>query len=136
MLLGMVGQKQTARGTKMLASLGSSHSKLAVLQYVADHEAATISEMSTQLAINQPGITKIVQQLLEERLVKTSTTTTDKRVKQLTITKKGLAKYIQTFDVLLPAISLPYQDWSIKELEAFASSLAKLKKWLDENRMA
>lgn len=133
-LLGMVGQLQVSRGTKLLAPLGLNRSKLAVLQYVADHEATTIAEMSERLEINQPGITKIVQQFIAEGLLKAGELKTDKRVKHLTITKKGLAKCKQTFNALLPDISEPYQDWPVQELEAFASYLERLKTWLDENR--
>jgi DNA-binding MarR family transcriptional regulator len=133
LLLGMVGQLQIARGAKMLAPLGLNRSKLAVLQYIADHRQATISEMSTQLEINQPGITKIVQQFLADGLVKTSDTD-DKRVKHLTITKKGQGKYSATLTALLPEISQPYREWSKEELKTFVASLDKLKRWLDENR--
>lgn len=131
--LGMVGQLQLARGAKLLAPLGLSQSKLAVLQYIADHDAVTISEMSEQLAINQPGISKIVQQLLEGGLVKAGAGGIDKRIKQLSATKKGQAAYAQTLDALHPAIAEQYRDWSAKDLEAFIGYLDKLKSWLDEN---
>lgn len=132
-LLGMVGQLQIARGAKMLAPLGLNRSKLAVLQYIADHKQTTISEMSDQLEINQPGITKIVQQFIADGLIKINDSD-DKRIKRLSITKKGQAKYSATLKALLPEISAPYRGWSNKELEGFVGSLDKLKKWLDENR--
>jgi DNA-binding MarR family transcriptional regulator len=135
LLLGMVGQLQIASGAKMLAPLGLNRSKLAVLQYINDHKQVTISEMSNQLEINQPGITKIVQQFLIEGLIKASDTD-DKRVKHLSITKKGQTKYGATLDTLLPEIAQPYRDWSKKELQAFVASLDKLKHWLDENKRA
>lgn len=133
-LLGMIAQLQMARGTKLLAPLDLNRSKLAVLQYLADNRDATIGEMSTQLEINQPGITKIVQQFIAEGLVGASKTDTDKRVKPLAITKKGLKKYQQTLEALQPDIAPPYQDWPKQELQVFLSCLEKLYRWMDENR--
>jgi DNA-binding MarR family transcriptional regulator len=90
--------------------------------------------MSAQLEINQPGITKIVQQFLTEGFVGTSETDADKRVKPLVITKKGLKKYQQTLAALQPDIAPPYQDWPKQELQVFLSCLEKLYHWMDENR--
>jgi DNA-binding MarR family transcriptional regulator len=133
-LLGMIAQLQITRGAKLLAPLGLNRSKLAVMQYLADNRDGTIGEMSTQLEINQPGITKIVQQFLVEGLVATSETDVDKRVKPLTITKKGLKKYQQTLAALQPDIAPPYQDWPKQELQVFLNCLEKLYRWMDENR--
>lgn len=133
-LLGMVAQLQLARGAKLLAPLGLNRSKFAVLQYMAEHKTATIAEMSERLEINQPGITKIVKQFVEDGLLEVGSADTDKRVKPLAITRKGLAKCGQTFEALRPAIALPYQGWSTQELAGFIRSLEKLKKWLDEHR--
>jgi DNA-binding MarR family transcriptional regulator len=130
----MIAQLQIARGAKLLAPLGLNRSKLAVLQYLADNRDATIGEMSAQLEINQPAITKIVQQFLTEGFVGTSETDADKRVKPLVITKKGLKKYQQTLAALQPDIVPPYQDWPKQELQVFLSCLEKLYHWMDENR--
>lgn len=133
-LLGMVTQLQIPRGAKLLAPLGLNRSKLAVLQYLADHDEATITEMSNQLEINQPGITKIVKQFLDEGLVEVSNADADKRVKPLRITKKGADKFDKTLATLQPEIAQPYRGWTKQELSAFLNSLEKLQKWLDENR--
>lgn len=135
-LLGMIAQLQTARGARMLTPLGLNRSKFAVLQYIADNATATIGEMSERLDINQPGITKIVKQFVDEGLVKTAETDSDRRVKPLSLTRKGLYKYQQTFAALQPAIAQPYKNWSAEELEVFTRSLEKLKTWLVENRTA
>lgn len=132
--LGMIAQLQMARGAKLLAPLGLNRSKLAVLQYLAENADATIGDMSAQLEINQPGITKIVQQFLLEGWVAASETHADKRVKPLAITKKGLNKYRQTLVALQPEIARPYQDWSKQELQVFLRCLDKLYQWMDENR--
>lgn len=133
MLLGMIAQLQLARGAKLLAPLGLNRSKLAVLQYLSDCDAATIGEMSNQLEINQPGITKIVQQFIADGWVAAGADT-DKRVKRLAITKKGSKKFEQTLAALQPDIATPYDGWSKQELQAFLQSLEKLQQWMDAHR--
>ena len=136
LLLGIIEQLKGTREEKLFGELEISASQFAVLSHFT-HNAQrqwTVSELCNVMEMNQPGITKIVQRLIEKKLLATTADKADARKKQLRITKRGLEYCEYTVSLLMPDIHQVLGHWPDEELADFSKHLEKLKCWLDDNR--
>ena len=135
-LLGIIQQLMTTRQNSLFAGRELSLSQFALLNHFS-HEPErswTVTELAEVMEMNQPGITKIVTVLLDKGLLQSTSDATDKRKRYLTISKKGLALCVETFQSLLPDISQVFSEWDEKSLKQFHKQLEKLMLWLDKHR--
>jgi len=136
-LLGIIQQLMTTRQNRFFAGRALSLSQFALLNHFT-HEPErswTVTELAEVMEMNQPGITKIVTLLLDKGLLQSAPDKTDKRKRYLTINKTGLALCTETFQSLLPDISLVFSEWDDRSLKQFHKQLEKLMLWLDEHRL-
>lgn len=96
--------------------------------------ASTITQLAKVMGINQPGITKAVNVLVEKGCLVKDSFTEDARIKHLTITEAGLALLNQARYACYPAIEQAFGALETTELASFMESLHKLKNHLDSNR--
>jgi len=135
-LLGIIEQLKGTREEKLFSHLEISSSQFAVLNHFTHDpkRAWTVTQLRKVMEMNQPGITKVVQRLVEHKLLATTTDKKDARRKQLKITSKGLKYCEHTARLLMPDIHQVMGHWQDDELADFSKHLEKLKCWLDENR--
>ena len=136
-LLGIIQQLMTTRQNRLFAGRALSLSQFALLNHFT-HEPErswTVTELAEVMEMNQPGITKIVTQILDKGLLISTPDKTDKRKRYLNISRKGLALCDDTFQSLLPDISQVFSEWNESSLKQFHKQLEKLMFWLDTNRL-
>lgn len=97
-------------------------------------QASTITDLAKVMGINQPGITKAVNALVEKGCLEKENFSDDARIKHLKITEAGLGLLNQARYACYPAIEQAFGVLETGELASFMESLHKLKKHLDENR--
>lgn len=97
-------------------------------------KAQTITELAKVMGINQPGITKAVNSLVDKRCLVKEDFAEDARVKLVKITGAGLALLNQARAVCYPDIERTFGALNDAELEAFTGNLNKLKTYLDSHR--
>lgn len=135
-LLGIIQQLMTTRQNRLFVGKALSLSQFGLLNHFT-HEPErswTVTELVDVMEMNQPGITKIVNLLVDKGLLKSTQDKVDMRKRYLTITKKGLKICNDTFQSLLPDISHVFSEWDKQSLKQFHKQLEKLMLWLDNHR--
>ncbi len=135
-VLGIVQQLLTTRQTKLFNNTPLTSSQFALLNHFthAPNKSWLVSELAEVMEMNQPGITKTVTVLLENKLLKASLDKVDKRKRHLKITASGLKMCEDVMNSLSPDISHCLADWQDQELLDFNAQLEKLMTWLDDHR--
>ena len=135
-LLGIVRQLMATREAKLFAGMSLSPSQFGVLNHFTHNPTRswTVTELAQVMEMNQPGITKIVNTLLDRRLLKSRSDTEDKRRRHLQTTNQGLKLCEEVIAALLPDISHTFGSWEDTELSQMHQHLEKLMHWLDEHR--
>lgn len=136
-LLGFIALLQEARATKLLRPLEMSQSQFTVLFLLAQEpiRSWTVSELAQHMEMKLPGISKIVNQLIEKKLFRYTYDEKDQRKKWIEITAMGKKKNKALLDQFGPNIKNTFSTWSDHELVDFAVHLRKLKEWLDLHRL-
>ena len=83
---------------------------------------------------NQPKITKRARQLIAQGYLRAQPGTSDRRVKQLSITGSGRAAFRAAGARLAPELERIFADWDAGDVERLNTLLFRLKTWLDQNR--
>ena len=135
--LAIVAQLYTTRMDLLLKEHKTSLSQFGLLNHLANSpkEQSSISELTEAMEINQPGVTKIVKKLSEEKLVSIAHDANDSRKRLVSITPSGYDKIKSISMALFPDVSQWFADWEDDEIDAFTNHLSKLAKWFDSNRL-
>ncbi len=135
--LGYISLLQDARSAKLLSNFGVNYSQFLVLFLLGNdlQRRWTITELSSHLEMQLPGLSKVVRFLEGKKWVSIHGDKEDARKKRITILSAGIKKRQDTLIALLPVLNETFADWSIEELELFLSYLERLKGYLDQNRM-
>ncbi len=135
-LLGIVRQLMATREAKLFAGISLSPSQFGVLNHFTHKpkRSWTVTELAEVMEMNQPGITKIVNTLLDRGLLKARTDTEDKRRRHLQISNQGLTLCEEIVGALMPDISHTLASWEDAELSQMHQHMEKLMHWLDEHR--
>lgn len=135
-LFGILQQLMTTRQSKLFASLSISSSQFGLLIHFSHNPARSwlVSELAHIMEMNQPGITKVVTQLVDKGLLLATPDTTDRRKKHLKISDKGLKICSKNMNVFEPDIQHIYSSFANDELSELEQHLEKLMAWLDNNR--
>lgn len=136
-LLGIIQQLMTTRSHKLFKNLSLTSSEFGLLSHFSHkpERSWTISELSQVMEMNQPGITKLVANLVDKSALSMQLDKFDKRKRHLCITKNGLNLCHEVMQKLQPDISLCFSDWQDDELQQLLNNNEKLMKWLDNNRL-
>lgn len=135
--LGIVQQLMGTRMQQLIKPLGVSSSEFALLNHFSHQPTRswTISELAKVMEMNQPGITKVVANLIEKGALVATQDKTDKRKRHLTITGQGLQLGRDSMARLAPDIGACFADWQEQELDQLLATSAKLMEWLDNHRL-
>ena len=136
-VLGIIQQLMTTRTNKLFRKLAITTSEFGVLSHFSHNPARswTVSELADVMEMNQPGITKLVANLINKSALSVKVDEFDKRKRHLTITKQGLQLCADTLKKLQPDISHCFSEWQDEELTQLLANNEKLMKWLDNNRL-
>ena len=135
--LAIVTQLYTTRMDSLLKDHKTSLSQFSLLNHLANSpkEQHTISELTEAMEINQPGVTKIVKKLSEEKLVSIASDANDSRKRLVSINASGYDKIKSISMGLFPDVSQWFADWEEDEIDTFSNHLSKLAQWFDSNRI-
>lgn len=135
-LFGILQQLMTTRQNKLFTNLSITSSQFALLVHFTHDPTRSwlVSELANVMEMNQPGITKIVTQLVEKGLLLAMPDVSDRRKKHLKITEKGLKTCSKTMDSFEPDIQNMYSSFANNELSELEQHLETLMAWLDNNR--
>lgn len=135
--LGITTQLYSTRMSQLLSKHDLTIAQFNLLNHLlrSAPQKHTISDLTSALEINQPGVTKIIKKMDQLGIVSVETSGSDSRKKYVSITQKG-AETVQTVMMTMgPDIAAWLADWDSAEIVALTASLRKLGSWLDENRL-
>ena len=134
--LGIISQLYTTRMNKLLSKYGFTLSQISVLSHCSRDggQSWTVSSLAEVMEINQPGITKIVQKLIDKGFLTVVKSEADSRKKYLQITAQGLDKLQAVYKEMEPDIDAWFDEWDFDAMKQFKSHLDTLNRWLDGNR--
>lgn len=78
-----------------LARLGLKTTQFTLLNSVAGYQPVSVNDLAGALAMDRTTLTRNVKLLLEQDLIAQQADKSDKRIKQLRLTRKGLALFEQ-----------------------------------------
>jgi DNA-binding MarR family transcriptional regulator len=135
-LFGILQQLLTTRQNKLFANLSITSSQFGLLLHFTHNPTRSwlVSELANVMEMNQPGLTKVVTQLVDKGLMLATPDTSDRRKKHLKITEKGLKICSITLNLFEPDIQNIYSSFANDELSELERHLEKLMAWLDNNR--
>ena len=135
-LFGILQQLMTTRQNKLFANLSITSSQFGLLVHFTHNPTRSwlVSELANVMEMNQPGITKVVTQLVDKGLLLATPDKIDGRKKHLTITDKGLKTCLKTMNFFEPDLQNIYSSFANDELSELEQRLEKLMTWLDSNR--
>lgn len=135
-LFGILQQLMTTRQNKLFTNLSITSSQFGLLMHFTHDPARSwlVTELANVMEMNQPGITKIVTQLVDKGLLLATPDTSDRRKKHLKITEKGLKTCSKTMNAFAPDIQNIYSSFESKPLAELEQHLETLMVWLDNNR--
>ncbi len=112
-----------------LRPLGLTLTQMSLLNHFAwqPEAAASITELTSVMAINQPGVTKAVAGLLDKGLLRRIEGGDDARVKRVGITPVGLVALDAARKASYPAVEAAFDCLDDAELGAFTGHLKKMK---------
>ena len=135
-LFGILQQLMTTRQNKLFSHLELTPSQFGVLNHFTHKPERSwmVTELAEVMEMNQPGITKIVNVLIDKKLLVTEPDKSDRRKRHLKITDQGLKTCQNTLQSLLPDISHIFEQWQDDDLSELQLHLEKLMTWLDNHR--
>jgi len=112
-----------------LRPLGLTLTQMSLLNHLAwqPETAASITELTSVMAINQPGVTKAVAGLVDKGMLHKVEGGGDARVKRVKVTPDGLAALDAARKASYPAVEAAFDCLDDAELGAFAGHLKKMK---------
>ena len=133
-LLGKINHRQCALANKQLAPLMMTRSQVTVLmQFLqAPGKILTTTQLVDVMNMNQPGVTKIVKQLLDQGYLEIVRVRKDKRLKELKITDAGLEKCASAQSLLDPVFSSVFLHWDASELKELSLYLERISHALND----
>ncbi len=136
-LQGIIQQLMTTRSNELFKKLALTTSEFGIINHFSHQPTRswTVSELAQVMEMNQPGITKLVANLIDKSALSATTDAFDKRKRHLLITQQGLNLCAETMEKLQPDIRLCFADWQDDQLTQFAEHNEKLMHWLDNHRL-
>jgi DNA-binding MarR family transcriptional regulator len=132
--VGIVEHLMRTRAEKGLRGTGVTFSQFAFLNHFrrrpAD-EPKTVTSIARAFQQPQPGVTKTLQKMLAQGLIKAADAPGDARSKLLTLTPKGIKAHEKALAVLTDQFRAAFADWTEPEMAQFFQHLSKLKGWMD-----
>jgi DNA-binding MarR family transcriptional regulator len=130
--LGVIALLQEARSQRLLRTRGLNTSQFALLFLLGKdpEEQWTLMRLADYLAMQPPGISKMVSQLKDKGWLTTKIDKIDKRKRFIQLTPEGENVRKETTTAVTPAICAMFENWGDEELAIFLIQLNKLRGWL------
>ena len=132
--VGIIEQLTRTRAGKGLRGAGIAYPQFVMLNHFRRRppdEPKTVTSISRAMQQPQPGVTKTLQKMLAQGLIKAIDSPDDARSRLLALTPKGLKAHDKALAILSDQFRAAFADWTESEMAAFFQHLAKLKGWMD-----
>ena len=126
--ISIIQQQFSTRANQELKPLNLNFSQLSVLSHLMHVRGpVSITELASQMDLNQPAVTKMVQHLLEQGWIDLQTASEDARRKQLQLNEQGRGVFMQAQLLLFPLLNLSFSGVELTEATALSSSLIRIR---------
>jgi len=118
---------------RILDPMGLNMSRLTVLSLFSNrpNQSQTITSIVAAVNMNQPTVTKIASQLIDNGWLTTEEDPGDARKKTLKVTAEGLSVVIQAYGKLTPVIDRAFAAVSDEQVGQLLTILGQLSHHLD-----
>lgn len=132
--VGIIEHLTRTRAEKGLRGGGITYPQFVLLNHFkrrpAD-EPKTVTSIARAMQQPQPGITKTLQKMIAQGLIKATGAPDDARSKLLHLTPKGSKAHDKALAVLSDQFRAAFADWSEADLTQLFGHLHRLKSWMD-----
>lgn len=132
--VGIVEHLVRTRAEKGLRGTGVTFPQFAFLNHFRRRpaeEPKTVTSIARAFQQPQPGVTKTLQKMIAQGLIKAAEAPGDGRSKLLTLTPKGAKAHEKALAVLSDQFRAAFADWTEAQMAEFFQHLSKLKGWMD-----
>jgi DNA-binding MarR family transcriptional regulator len=132
--VGIIEHLTRTRAEKGLRGSGVTFPQFVMLNHFrrrpAD-EPKTVTSIARAMQQPQPGVTKTLQKMLAQGLLKAADAPGDGRSRLLSLTAKGNKAHEKALAVLSDQFRAAFADWREDEMADLFRHLARLKGWMD-----
>lgn len=132
--VGIIEQLTRKRAERGLKGSGITFSQFVMLNHFrrrpAD-EPKTVSGVARAMQQPQPGVTKTLQKMLAQGLIKATGAPDDARSRLLSLTPKGVKAHSRALEILTEQFRAAFADWTEADMAGLLQHLARLKGWMD-----
>lgn len=132
--VGIIEHLTRTRAEKALRGTGVTFPQFAFLNHFRRRpaeEPKTVTSIARAFQQPQPGVTKTLQKMLAQGLIKAVDAPDDGRSRLLALTPKGIKAHDKALAVLSDQFRAAFTDWTEPEMTALFQHLSKLKAWMD-----
>lgn len=132
--VGIIEHLTRTRAERGLRGTGITFPQFAFLNHFRrrpPEEPKTVTSIARAFQQPQPGVTKTLQKMLAQGLIKATEAPGDARSRLLTLTPKGIKAHEKALAILTDQFRAAFADWTEPEMTAFFQHLSKLKSWMD-----
>ena len=130
----VVEQLLGTRLAQALRPLGLSRTQFSVLSHLQRAGEQTIGDVARAMEVNQPAVSKVLAALAAAGAVALRSADLDRRVRMVQITPDGKALLEDAQRAATPEVLLAFEGVDDRELDALATTLARIAKHLDRVR--
>jgi len=110
----------------VLRRLDLTHVHFRVLQYLYEKDGQTIGEISQAIVVRQPVLSRVVDQLIERKLVLRRTDATDHRRMRVFLTDEGKSRYLEAWPAVQALIRSGLRGLAPQEEDTLLMLLRKI----------
>lgn len=134
--IAIIDQLATTAGASSLKAINLPMAEFTMLNHFMHRpcEGKTISVISRQRQMPQPGVSKIIRKMVNKGLLREEAHDHDARSFVLFVTSQGAEAYQQAIVLLQPSLEGAFADWDADEKRSFMSCLERLKEFFEQTR--
>jgi DNA-binding MarR family transcriptional regulator len=132
--VGIIEHLTRTRATRALRGSGLSYQQFVLLNHFRrrpPEEPKTVTSIARAMQQPQPGITKTLQKMLAQGLIKAVDAPGDGRSRLLMLTPKGNKSHEKALASLSDHFRAAFADWTEGDMTAMFQHLSRLKAWMD-----
>ncbi|MEC0238495.1 MarR family winged helix-turn-helix transcriptional regulator [Paenibacillus dokdonensis] len=122
---------------KDLQGRGIDQVSSVILEYCSTHERVRPSDIAAMLKVNPSSITRRIQVMEEEGIIRLTKDSQDQRSVLVSITEKGENELEELIGRVSSIFANVTKEWAIDEIEAFTNAMDRfssgLKDWMKEH---
>lgn len=132
--IGIIEQLTRTRAEKALRGTGITFPQFVMLNHFRRRptdEPKTVTSIARAMQQPQPGVTKTLQKMLTQGLIKASDAPGDGRSRLLSLAPKGFKAHDRALAILNDQFRGAFAEWSEPEMTELFRHLSRLKGWMD-----